>query len=153
MSYICLPHDFDERTGECKSFQIVINDGGDLTPVGYLRGPESPVELARFSDNVVSALNNNKPLYRLGPDHQMFYEPYEGGANFRFRSRDGGVSETGVMLTFTPGRDIAIAPSQFKAIGDTVGVPERRDDPNARRTSSDSRKHAPRRPGNPRPSF
>ncbi len=108
MSYICLPHDFDAQTGECKSFQIALSDGGDLTPVGYLRGCEGlPVDLGRLSENFAAVLNGNNPLYRLGPDHQMFYEPYPGGMNLRFRKKDGGgISEVGVMFTLSPGAEM-----------------------------------------------
>ena len=105
MSFICLPHDFDARTGECKSFQIAVNDGGDITPVGYLRGCQGlPVDLARLSENFAAMLNGNNPLYRMGSGHQMFYEQHDGGMNLRFRKKDdGSVSEIGALFTLSPG--------------------------------------------------
>lgn len=110
MSFICLPQDFDAKTGRPLAFQIAMNEEGVLTPVGFMRGSrELPVDLARLSENFAAMLNGNKPLYRLGEDYQMFYEKHDGGMNLRFRkSQEDGVSEVGALFTLLPGIEMDI---------------------------------------------
>jgi hypothetical protein len=108
MSFVSLPHDFDAHTGECRGYQIALQDQGDLTPIGFLRGDRDlPCDLRKLAENFASVLNGNDPLYTDIRNHDMYYERYSGGINFRFKKpNEEGVSEVGAMFTLLPGVEL-----------------------------------------------
>lgn len=104
MSFVALPHDFDVKTGECRGYQIAMQeDGSDLMPIGFLRGDKNlPVDLGKLSENFAAMLNDRDPMHMIGQTHDMYFERFPEGMSLRFR-KDEGVSEAGAMFTLLPG--------------------------------------------------
>jgi hypothetical protein len=108
MSFISVPHDFDPKTAECRGYRIEKQEGGEITPVGFLRGgADLPCDLRKLTENFIAILNGNALIYRDAYQHDMFYERHAGGLNFRFKKPDeAGVSQVGAMFTLLPGVEL-----------------------------------------------
>jgi hypothetical protein len=108
MSFVSMPHDFDVRTGECRGYQIAMQQDGEMLPVGFLRGgSDLPCDLRKLAENFASILNGHEPLYRDGKTHEMYFERHSGGLNFRFKNpKEDGISEVGAMFTILPGVEL-----------------------------------------------